>query len=835
MFLHCLSSFILLSVAAKGTVGIDPDNLTATTEGGSADDGFSSLGLFSSNTTLSPSPSYTPMTAVSDATASYTHRETTISEPSSPVLMSTTQDGNTRETGTTMRPPDPTDGSGYPPATTDQHFTTSPTDSTISMTMNDKTTLIPTTGPTINDMSLMTTGVTTLTTMGPTDVTLTTMDPTAANDTSFSPTTPALTVNDSATTDDITSMTTNGSATLIPTTGPTISDISSMTTTGVTMLPTTGPTDVTISMTTIDQTANDTSFSPTTPALTVNHSATTDDTTSMTTNDDATLIPTTGPTINGMSSMTTTGVTTLTTTGQTNMTVSRTSIETTADNTSFSPTTPALTVNDTTSTTAAETNNSATTAAWTNNPDSMTTVNEEDTATTWMTTATPADNYTTTTEIFNATTLTTILTPTISPEISVSVSAATLLTTVSSGPPSLAPATTEVTSQTGTTSLEATSHMTSTSPDTTIIGTSPLPTQGPVLVCPAEPCPLESVCLNGTCQCLSGSFLVDGRCTRGQVFAGQLHLSSLDFNSDMLNRSSEAFQNTAGNIATALAGAFSDQPAYIRSDVVQLAPGSVIATVNNIFANMAASQESVEQTIKEAIANSSQGLLINATFSSTDLCGQAPFPCDTVTALCTSTNGLVICSCKQGYVSTVYSNTSCKACPSGQHGVDNICKTCAFGYGGLNCRDSSLLAVVVVSCVLGGILLILISALLAYCCWRRCQGEPGSSSSPYPTGELAKPWPSDITPIPRATATSTWDTSSMEMTEGGSTRVLVDGKNHTNGVGLQLKQSRWKKSGSYDLNTDAMKTFKSKNPSRYSYLVEGHQNPYFLPGDNKKN
>ncbi|XP_061761461.1 mucin-2 [Nerophis ophidion] len=986
MLLHCLSSFILLSIAAKGTVGIDPNNLTGVTEGGSADDGFSSLGIFSSHTTLSPSPSYTPMTVVSDATASYAHRETTISEPSSLVLTSTTQDGNTRETGTTTRPPDPTDGSGYSPATTDQHFTTSLSDnSTISMTMNDKTTLIPNTGPTINDMSSMTNGVTTLTTMVPTDVTMTTIDPTAANDTSFSPTppaltvndsattdditsmtmndsatripttgptisdissmtttgvtmltttgqtdvtismttidqtandtslspttpaltvndsattdditsmtmndsatlipttgptisdisymtttgvtmlttagptdvtismttidqtandtsfsptTPALTVNDSATTDDITSMTMNDSATLIPTTGPTISDISAMTTTGVTMLTTTGPTDVTISMTTIDQTANDTSFSPTTPALTVNHSATTDYTTSMTTDDNATLIPTTGPTINETSSMTTTGLTTLMTTGSTNMTVSITSIETTTDNTSFSPTTPTPAVNDTTSTTAAETNHSATTAAWTNNPDSMTTVNQEDTATPWMTTATPADNYTTTTGIFNATTLTTILTTTIPPEISVSVSAATQLTTVSSGPPSLAPSTTEVTGQTGTTSHEATSHMTSTSPDTTIIETSPLPTQGPVLVCPAEPCPLESVCLNGTCQCLSGNFLVDGRCTRGQVFAGQLHLSSLDFNSDMLNRSSKAFQNTAGNIATALAGAFSDQPAYIRSDVVQLAPGSVIATVNNIFANMAASQESVEQTIKEAIASSSQGLLINATFNSTDLCGQAPLPCDAVTAVCTNANGLVICSCKQGYVSTVYSNTSCKACPSGQHAVDNICKTCAFGYGGLNCRDSSLLAVVVVSCVLGGILLIMISALLAYCCWRRCQGDPGRRSSPYPTGELAKPWPSDITPIPRATATSTWDTSSMEMTEGGSTRVLVDGKNHTNGVGFQLKQSRWKKSGSYDLNTDAMKTFKSKNPSRYSYLVEGHKNPYFLPGDNKKN
>lgn len=40
--------------------------------------------------------------------------------------------------------------------------------------------------------------------------------------------------------------------------------------------------------------------------------------------------------------------------------------------------------------------------------------------------------------------------------------------------------------------------------------------------------------------------------------------------------------------------------------------------------------------------------------------------------------------------------------------------------------------------------------------------------------------------------------------------------------------------GSYDLNPDGMKTFTGKNPSRYSYLVQGHENPYFLPGDENK-
>nr|XP_057904299.1 protein HEG isoform X2 [Doryrhamphus excisus] len=530
------------------------------------------------------------------------------------------------------------------------------------------------------------------------------------------------------------------------------------------------------------------------------------------TDDDTTLM--TSPANDDTSSMTSAAVTTSTmTTGPTDVTASMATVDSTVDYTSLGPTTAVLTVNDTTS---------ITTAAWTDNTDSMTTV-MEDTATTWMTTSAPSNDDTTTAEILNPTTPTTVLTSSNPAETSTT----TEMITVSAGPSSPAVTTTEVTGQTGATSQEATSQVILTSPTTEV---PPVPTQGPVIVCPAKPCPLESVCLNSTCQCLSGSFLVDGSCTRSQVFPGQLHLRSLDFTNDMFNRSSKAFQNTAENISTALAGTFAGLPDYIRSDVVQLQPGSVIATVNNIFANMATSQQLVEQTLEEAIAGSSQGLLLNAAFISTDLCGQAPFPCDAATAACTSANGLVSCSCKDGYVATVYSNTSCKACPSGQQAVDNTCKKCAFGYGGFNCSDSSLLAVVVVSCVLGGILLILTVALLSYCCWRRCRGDPSNStSSPYPAGELTKPWPSDITPLPRASATAattTWDAMppSLEMVEAGSTRALVDRKRHTNGV-----------SGSYDLNADTMKTFKDKNPSRYSYLVPGHENPYFLPGDDKKN
>uniref|UniRef100_A0A3Q1GZ97 Mucin 13, cell surface associated n=1 Tax=Acanthochromis polyacanthus TaxID=80966 RepID=A0A3Q1GZ97_9TELE len=315
----------------------------------------------------------------------------------------------------------------------------------------------------------------------------------------------------------------------------------------------------------------------------------------------------------------------------------------------------------------------------------------------------------------------------------------------------------------------------------------------PIIVCPAVPCPPESVCLNGTCQCLSGSFLLNGRCTPAQVFPGQLHIVTLTFQDEMRNRSSSIFQTTAAEISAALEGALRNQPGYVRSDVVQLEPGSVQAIVNNVFQQTNATQESVDQVISQAAA-SSEGLLANATFTSTNLCNQEPLPCDVSTTLCTNTNGRAVCSCRDGYISIVYSNTSCRACPSGERAVGGVCQPCAFGYAGFNCNDSSLLAVVVISCVLGGILLILILALLIFCCWTRCSLNKTdfSSPSPYSSGEGNQPWPTGITPIPRAT--TQWDGApSIEMTEGGSTHNLVDKKHQSNGLGFQLKPKGWKK------------------------------------------
>lgn len=66
-------------------------------------------------------------------------------------------------------------------------------------------------------------------------------------------------------------------------------------------------------------------------------------------------------------------------------------------------------------------------------------------------------------------------------------------------------------------------------------------------------------------------------------------------------------------------------------------------------------------------------------------------------------------------------------------------------------------------------------------CRRRSNGKSDYSSSPYSSDKQNQPWPEGVTSIPRAT--THWDApSNIEMTEGGSTRALVNKKDQSNGL-----------------------------------------------------
>uniref|UniRef100_A0A8C5A8J5 SEA domain-containing protein n=1 Tax=Gadus morhua TaxID=8049 RepID=A0A8C5A8J5_GADMO len=359
----------------------------------------------------------------------------------------------------------------------------------------------------------------------------------------------------------------------------------------------------------------------------------------------------------------------------------------------------------------------------------------------------------------------------------------------------------------------------------------PTTTRPPGIVCPAVSCPPDSVCLQGICQCFAGRFMVNGTCETAQVFPGELHIVSLEFVDDMANSTSEIFRKTSAKISSELRGFLADTPGYVRSEVLSLARGSVLATVNNVFQNSNATQKSVNTAIVDGIKNSG-GFLNGTIFTATELCLEQPLPCDSMSTKCQSLNGRAQCSCQEGFIPNVFSSKSCSACPSGTRAdsVKRTCPPCSFGYAGINCNDSSLLAVVVISVVLGSVLLLLVLGLIIWMCcfW----SSPKQSSSPYPAKEqIPGSWGiPGVIPIPRAT--TQWDSNpSIEMSEGNGIHNLTEQPNSS--TGGKRAHRGWRKTGSYDLDP-AMRTFKGKNPSRYSYLVQGHENPYFLSGEDKK-
>nr|XP_015217588.1 PREDICTED: mucin-13 [Lepisosteus oculatus] len=341
--------------------------------------------------------------------------------------------------------------------------------------------------------------------------------------------------------------------------------------------------------------------------------------------------------------------------------------------------------------------------------------------------------------------------------------------------------------------------------------------------CSPDLCPFGSTCVdlfkNYTCQCLPGLYYDSlGNCVDAKVFPGTLHLVNINYKTSMSDKSSKDFKETAFSISTELRGILKNTKGYLNSLVLELKQGSVVASIQNIYEPSSdATVSSVKEDITKAIQNSS--FFLNASYTARDLCQGSQSPCDTTSTICSYlASGIAKCTCIPGFLESPYSNRSCMACLSGYKQDGAQCVKCPFGYAGFNCSDSSLLAVVVISCVLGGLLLIVVLAFIIYCC-RKSKGS--TYGSPYPAEDFLV-WPKQEVPrIPRAS--TSWDPAPMEMTENGSTRVLVNKHHQGNGA-----------TESYDLDAEDLKTFKGKNQSRYSYLCHGQENPYFVADEDKK-
>nr|XP_023658197.1 protein HEG homolog 1-like [Paramormyrops kingsleyae] len=337
--------------------------------------------------------------------------------------------------------------------------------------------------------------------------------------------------------------------------------------------------------------------------------------------------------------------------------------------------------------------------------------------------------------------------------------------------------------------------------------------------CLSNPCPSESICVdlyeNFTCQCLSGMFFTGSSCITAKVFPGNLHLTNSNFSTQMSDTTSKIFKETAQSISEMMAQVLKDNEGYKESKVISLKQGSVIASLENIFAHSSSiTEKDIEEKIDNAIKNNDYPLLNSAKFVATSACDSAPPYCDSNTTSCNFDNGIVSCSCLDEYVPFLFSTRTCIACPIGQKAENGRCVSCPFGYSGFNCSDSALLAVVVISCVLGGLLLFTLIALLIICCRTTSKGH--NYGSPYSSPNAAEPLPNQGIPkIPRANTNNHWERPEMEMTENGNTQPMAARE--------QVPSRR----GYYD----DLKNFAGRNTSKYSHLVQGQENPYFIHED----
>ncbi|XP_067432574.1 mucin-13b isoform X2 [Thunnus thynnus] len=351
--------------------------------------------------------------------------------------------------------------------------------------------------------------------------------------------------------------------------------------------------------------------------------------------------------------------------------------------------------------------------------------------------------------------------------------------------------------------------------------TTSVPATKPPGPCDSNPCGSGSTCeprgpQDFVCLCLAGDYYNNKSkmCESAKVFPGQLTLD-MTYNGNMTNKTSTEFQNASKEIIDALNAAYSESDGYTESTVLELRPSKnsrvwsrseekVNASVEIIFRTDSKINSSEVTKQIETASNCDKCVLGNAKFKETPLCDMKP--CDEDTTECLSENGLYNCTCNDNYIKTPFSDRMCRVCPSGYKASGSECVACPFGYLGLNCNESWQLALVIVSSVLGGLLLITLILLPVVACksskkssGKNKVGDPyvshSSAKAPLANSSLAISRAPSVNNgpanglgsfanagaprIPRATTTSSWDRrSDLEMTPSNSRQNLISaGKN----------------------------------------------------------
>ncbi|XP_037400103.1 mucin-13b [Pygocentrus nattereri] len=353
---------------------------------------------------------------------------------------------------------------------------------------------------------------------------------------------------------------------------------------------------------------------------------------------------------------------------------------------------------------------------------------------------------------------------------------------------------------------------------TTTIATTTL---GP---CGSNPCPQDSRCeeiFEGfRCLCRPGLFynVEVNSCIRGKIFSFELTVN-VNYTSGMEDDKTEIFKTTAEKIIVELNEAFMNQPGYRGSIVYSLKLRSVFADVESFFlASSDVTDNLVGQLLINATANS--GHITD--FTQIDTCTKNY--CDEMTTTCDAKDGVISCICKAAYVASTEWSTerSCIACPSGQQAVNSkTCEACDFGYSGFNCDEYYLLAVVIISCVLGALLIAALVVIIVLSC------RESKKSTQFSEDSMNFHKPVGIPRIPRANHNSDWEQADLEVTDSGSTHALVT-KDQPENIAMEKYYDPY----NYYTRGNSSQTH-ARNGYGNGYGSRGTRNPYYDPDEDR--
>ncbi|XP_015230706.1 PREDICTED: mucin-13-like [Cyprinodon variegatus] len=348
-------------------------------------------------------------------------------------------------------------------------------------------------------------------------------------------------------------------------------------------------------------------------------------------------------------------------------------------------------------------------------------------------------------------------------------------------------------------------------------GTTAAPTTTPPIGCDSNPCLGGSTCEDRhqtfVCLCLPGDDYIDNSCKRAKVFPKLLKL--LDkYEEAMSDKKTAKFRETADKITKALNDQFSSNAKYSRSVVLELRrslqskarseTGKVEASVEIIYDNDAEiTTGGVDEELKKVVCNDSEKKCpLEGTAETTPICDKA---CDLITTTCKDDNGVYNCTCKDGYYPSAFIDRECIACPPGQKYDGETCVNCSPLLTGINCNDNTALILVIVVSIVGALLIIALIVLpIVLSKNKKKKSKKGEDSlEPYYSHSVAKAPVSNgsgfgygpsvkesaynlsantgAPRIPRATHTSNWDKTNLEMTPSNSRQNLIpSGRNSNN-------------------------------------------------------